>query len=144
MSGPDTFTEIFEITAPRSLALDGAESFLAAWTLQGETWSATRSGWFVREEQSQSVRLPVIGHRSVTLKDAIAMGAIPEGTTPENVAPEDRVRDETVPGTAIRVPCIVGMRTVEQSRPEWVPLTSSGLTLSAGETRLFKVVHRAR
>jgi hypothetical protein len=143
--GPDTFTEIFEIAAPRSVALEGAESFLAAWTLQSETWSAIRSEWFVREERSHSVRLPVIGHRNVTLEDAIAMGAIPEDITARNIAPEDLVRDESAPGTVIiRVPCIAGTRTVERSRPEWVPLASSGLALNAGETRLFKVIHRAR
>lgn len=142
--GPDTFTEVFEITAPRSLALDRAEGFLAAWTLRGETWSATRSEWFVREERSHSVRLPVIGHRNVTLEDAIAMGAIPEDITARNIAPEDLVRDESAPGTVIiRVPCIAGTRAVERSRPEWVPLASSGLALNAGETRLFKVIHRA-
>lgn len=143
--GLDTFTEIFEIMAPRTITLDGAERFLAAWTLQSKNRNrnATRSEWFVWEERTHNVRFPTIGHRNVTLEDAVSMGMIPENTAPESIAPEDVA--ETAPGTVIvRVPYIVGMKMVKRSWSEWVPLASSRCrTLKAGETRLFKVIHRA-
>lgn len=142
-AGLDTFTEIFEITIPRTISPDGAEGFLAAWTLQNT--NIGRSEWFILDERLCSVRLPVIGYRNVTLEDAIAMGSIPENTVPGDVAQEDLARDVAAPGTVIvRVPCITGTKVVERSWPEWVSLASFEQALNAGETRLFKVVHRVR
>jgi len=140
----DSFTEIVEITAHRAVTLDRAKDILTRWMLQSgnRNGNAARAEWYVREERPHNVEFSIIEYRSVTLKDAISMGIVPENVTPEDVAPEDVVPDESTPGTVtIRVPCIAGTKTVERSWPEWVPLTLSGQTLDAGETRLFKVVY---
>lgn len=137
----DAFTETFEITARRTVTLDGSEGILAARTRRSGNRNAVRAEWFVREERSQIVEFPVIGYRDVTLEDAIAMGVIPEHTLPEDVAPEDLAPGHANPGVVVRVPCVAGAKTAERSRPEWVPLAPGGRTLRAGETRLFKAVY---
>ncbi|WP_292726973.1 hypothetical protein [Methanoculleus sp.] len=163
-----TFTEIFEITAHRTIALDGSEDFLATWALYGGNENATRAEWFVWEELTHSVEIPIIEYREVTLENITSEDTIPvsvtlENTTLENVSPEDVTleavvqedvlpeenatpeyvspEDATLETVTVREPYIAGTETVEQSWPEWVPFVPDGQTLNAGETRLFKVIY---
>ncbi len=142
-----TFTEIFEVTAHRTIALDGSEDFLATWALHNGNENVTRAEWFVRENRSHSVEIPIIEYRDVTLENVILEDVAPEDVTPDNVTlegatPGEVAREDVVlePAT-VREPYIAGTETVEQSWPEWVPFAPDGQTLNAGETRLFKVVY---
>ncbi|MDD4470420.1 MAG: DUF2341 domain-containing protein, partial [Methanoculleus sp.] len=152
-----TFIEVFEITAHRTIALDGSEDFLATWTLHNGKENATLAEWFVWEEQSHSIEVPIIEYREVTLENitpedtisvsvalenAIPEGAILEEVTLDGTNPVSVVLENVTPETfTVREPYIAGTETVEQSWPEWVPFTPDGQTLNAGETRLFKVVY---
>jgi len=152
-----TFTEIFEITAHRTMIFDGSEDFLATWALHNGNENVTRAEWFVRENRSHSVEIPIIEYRDVTLENVILEDVTPEDVTPEDVTPEDVTPDNVTlegatPGevaredvvlepATVREPYIAGTEMVEQSWAEWVPFTPDGQTLNAGETRLFKVVY---
>ena len=111
-----TFTETFEITAHPTIVLDGSEDFLATWALHSGNMegNATQAEWFIWEEQSHSIEIPIIEYREVTIENntpgaAIVEGVLldsivnvdgtlesvtSEGTTPvsvtfENISPED-------------------------------------------------------
>ena len=156
------FTEIFEITAHRTITLDGSEDFLATWALHNGDANATRAEWFVWEERSHSIEIPIIEYREVTLESVTPEDTSPVSVTLENITPEDVtlegvVQEDVTPEYApsegvslegaipeavtVREPYIAGTETVEQSWPEWVPFVPDGEVLNAGETRLFKVVY---
>jgi len=86
-----TFTEIFEITAHRTIALDGSEDFLATWALYGGNENATRAEWFVWKEQSHSIEIPIIEYREVTLENITPEDTLPGSVTLDNVTPEDAI-----------------------------------------------------
>ena len=71
----DTFTEIFEITAHRMTPLDGSEDFLATWALHNGNENVTRAEWFVWEERSHSIEIPIIEYREVTLENTVSEDA---------------------------------------------------------------------
>ncbi len=91
-----TFTEIFEVTAHRTIALDGSEDFLATWALHNGNENATLAEWFVWEEQSHSIEIPIIEYREVTLENDISEGTIPVSVTLENNTPEDAILEGVV------------------------------------------------
>jgi len=113
-----TFTEIFEITAPRDIVLDSSRDFLATWTTYSGEYDISGAEWFVREERPHLIEIPVIEYRDVVPGEY-----------------------ETEANETIREPYIAGTATVERYWPEWVPFTPDGQTLRAGETRMFKVVY---
>lgn len=63
-----TFTEIFEITAHGTVALDESEDFLATWALHNGEENVTRAEWFVWENRLHTVEIPIIEYRNVTLE----------------------------------------------------------------------------
>ena len=152
-----TFTEIFEVTAHRTTVLDESEDFLATWTLHNGNENITRAEWFVWEERSHRIEIPIIEYRDVIPDGVTHEDTVPEVVAPENVPFEDDVPinatpeplppEEALPADAAlqivtaQEPYIAGTRIVERSWPEWVPFVPDGRVLSAGETRLFKVVY---
>jgi len=157
-----TFTEIFEITAHRTMILDGSEDFLATWSLQNGNENITRAEWFVWEERSHSIEIPIIEYRDIipgnvvsenvayedVIPETVALENVPfEDEVPINATPEPLPPEEALPAdTALETfvaqePYIAGTETVERSWPEWVPFTPDGQTLNAGKTRLFKVIY---
>ncbi|MDK2889799.1 MAG: hypothetical protein PWR21_431 [Methanoculleus sp.] len=127
-----TFTEIFEITAHSTIALDESEDFRATWALHNGEENVTRAEWFVWENRLHTVKIPIIEYRNVTL----------EINTSENRTFENVTRGETLPETAtVREPYIAGTETRERYWYEWVPFDPAGQTLNAEEARTFKVVY---
>mgnify|MGYP000932873437 CR=1 FL=1 len=92
-----TFTEIFEVTAHRTIALDGSEDFLATWALHSGNENITRAEWFVWEEQTQSVEIPIIEYREVTLENVTPEGTFSGSIALENITPEDAILEEVAP-----------------------------------------------
>ncbi len=130
-----TFTEIFEVTAHRTITLNKSEDFLATWALRNGNDTITRAEWFVREERPHSTEIPIIEYRNITPETVPAKGAAPDGAIAKNAT------NATPEAVTVRVPFIAGNETVERSSPEWVPFVPNGKVLNAGESRLFKVVY---
>ncbi len=142
-----TFTEIFEITAHRTIALDESEDFLATWALHNGNENITRAEWFVRESLSHTVEIPIIEYRDVTFETGAPEESSLEAVSLENITSENSTsksvttEEATLKTATVREPYIAGTETVEQSWPEWVPFDPAGQTLNAGETRQFKVAY---
>ena len=152
-----TFTEIFEITAHRTTVLDESEDFLATWSLHNGNENITRAEWFVWKERSHRIDIPIIEYRDIIPDDVTHEDAVPEVVAPEivpfegeapiNATPEPLPPEEDLPADAAletfvaQEPYIAGTETMERSWPEWVPFVPDGRVLSAGETRLFKVIY---
>ncbi|WP_214084315.1 DUF2341 domain-containing protein, partial [Methanoculleus sp.] len=98
-----TFTEIFEVTAHRTIVLDGSEDFLATWALHNGNENVTGAEWFVWEERSQSIEIPIIEYREVTLENITPEDAIFEGVTHDSIADADGTLASVTPEDTIPV-----------------------------------------
>ncbi|MCK9343271.1 MAG: DUF2341 domain-containing protein, partial [Massilibacteroides sp.] len=114
-----TFTEFFEITAHRTIALDGSEDFLATWALCNGNENATQVEWFVWEERSHSIEIPIIEYREVTLENVTPEDTTLEGVTLDGATPIDITLESVNPESTTPVSVIL-----ETVSPEDVTLES--------------------
>ncbi|MFA7199285.1 MAG: DUF2341 domain-containing protein, partial [Methanoculleus sp.] len=108
-----TFTEFFEITAHRTIALDGSEDFLATWELCNGNENATQVEWFVWEERSHSIEIPIIEYREVTLENVTPEDTTLEGVTLDSATPIDVTLESANPEDTTHVSV-----TLENVTPE--------------------------
>jgi len=94
------------------------------------------------ENVDKAAAIEEVSAPSTNARDIAPPEGADEGAIVDEIAPEDDVtRDASFEESIVCERYIAGNQTVEQYWPEWVPFIPEGQILSAGETRLFKVIY---